>query len=151
MISVRCLAACVMALAAATCLPAHAKRGALVFNHGDELFEVGDFPPGVLVDDRMASSIKAGYKCRHVGVFWADVWTWDCHLVALLGEDRYADLPVHVVARLEGQPAFRMSQARRGLWNHYGFWSIVVAVGAVAGYGVLRRRAAGRTHGASST
>lgn len=106
--------------------PAQAK-GILLFNTGNELFEVGAFPQKLSTENPELNTVKAGYKCDHFGVFWADAWTWNCKLVAVMGEDTYADLPANVEQALSADPAYGMDHAQRGFWNHYGLLSVLVA------------------------
>jgi len=125
---------------AALCLgvvatPAHAKRGIGVINTGEELFEVAPFPTEVLAD--MTNDLKVGYKCSHLGVFWADVWTWDCQLVAVKGENSYTNLPEELRTKLSADPQYDYSHAKRGLWNHYGFWAALAAAAAFFGIGAV--------------
>lgn len=111
-------------------LPAHARRGIAVINTGDELFEVADFPADVIKANPAAASAKVGYKCSHFGLFWADIWTWDCKLVAVTGDSSYADLPNALVAQLAGDSHYALGEAKRGFWNHYAFWTLIGAIGA---------------------
>jgi hypothetical protein len=115
------LALCVLLSA-----PAHAKRGGGIINTGDELFTVGDFPADIVKDNPAAKTAKVGYKCSHFGLFWADVWTWDCKLVAVTGTNSYADLPAGITANLATNPSYAFSKAERGLWNKYAFWTLVL-------------------------
>jgi len=127
----------VLALCLFAAAPAHAKRGLMLINTGDELFEVASFPEDVIKDIPKASGAKVGYKCNHFGVFWADVWTWDCKMVAMLDENSYADLPGDIATRLAGDEQFSLSHAKRGFWNHYAFWVLIAAVVAFFGWGML--------------
>lgn len=108
-----------------------ARHGSVVVNWGEELFEVGPFPADLT--HQITRDNNAGFRCSHVGIFWADIWTWNCHLIAISPEERDFDLPEAVVAKLSGNPEFTMENAKRGLWNHFGFWSIavLVAIGAI--------------------
>ena len=78
---------------------AHAKF--ILINTGEEVYEVAELPPE-LAAEAPPGSWKLGYMCSHVGVFWADIWTWSCELVAY---DRtthtYADLPPEMKTELE--------------------------------------------------
>jgi hypothetical protein len=117
-----------LALCMAFAMPAHAKKGFAFINTGDELFEVAGFPQEIVKSFPQAATLKAGYKCSHFGIFWADIWTWDCKLVAVTGENSYADLPGEVSSRLATDPQYSFSQAKRGFWNHYAFW-LLLALG----------------------
>jgi hypothetical protein len=121
------LALCLLFVAPA----AHARRSFVLFNTGSELFEVGALPREVLKAPGDETSAKAGYKCSHFGVFWADIATWDCKLVAIVADDTYADLPADVFAKLSGDPRYGFDMAQRSFWNHYAFWALIAALVAI--------------------
>ena len=140
--SVRLLIATVALCLGVIATPAHAKRGIGIINTGDELFEVAPFPADVVAAIPQVKDLKVGYKCSHFGVFWADVWTWDCELVGVENEDTYTSLPDELRAKLSADPQYAYSHAKRGLWNHYGFWAVVGAVVVFLGIGALSGRKA---------
>jgi hypothetical protein len=118
---------------------AHARRGLpLVFiNVGTEMFEVGEFSAQQLRDLPELASYKPAYMCSRFGIFWADIWTWDCHIVAgQIEADSYADLPPELTNELVAK--YPMSQAKRSFWNHYGF---VSTIGLFAIFSFLKRKA----------
>jgi len=127
----------ILALCLLAASPAHARRGLMLINTGDELFEVADFPEDVVQTIPRAKTAKVGYKCDHFGIFWADVWTWNCSVVAVTGENSYADLPDDITSRLAGDPQYAFGKAKRGVWNHYAFWALIAAVGAFFAYGMF--------------
>ena len=136
-----------LVVAAALCLgfaasPAHAKRGIAVINTGNELFEVAPFPADVIAAIPQTKNLKVGYKCSHFGIFWADVWTWDCKLVGVEGENSYTDLPEALRTKLAAEPQYAYSHAKRGLWNHYGFWAVLAAFAVFVGFGAVTGRKA---------
>ena len=137
--SVRLLFATVALCLGVIATPAHAKRGIGIINTGDELFEVAPFPADVIAAIPQTKNLQVGYKCSHFGIFWADVWTWDCKLVGVEGESSYTDLPDELRTKLSADPQYAYSHAKRGLWNHYGFWgalgalAVLLGIGAVAG------------------
>jgi hypothetical protein len=107
----------------------------IVINTGEEIYEVADFDEQNFVEiygEVPPGDWKLGYMCSHFGIFWADVWTWDCELVAFEGET-YADLPPDM--RLELKQIHPWSNAQRGAWNKYGFWTLggLLVVGVVIG------------------
>lgn len=117
---------------------AHAKKLGII-NTGDELFEVGDFPADIAAADAPPKDMKVGYKCSHFGVFWADVWTWDCGLVGLRAaeENTFYALPSELTSKLSADPAYAFSKTKRGLWNHYGFWAALALFLGFAAFGAL--------------
>jgi hypothetical protein len=121
-------------LALLFCQPTYAK-GLLIYNTGDELFEVADFPAELVSEFRDLNSMRAGYKCDRFGLFWADVWTWNCAMVGVSAES-YSDLPAKVVSTLSADPHYAFKHAKRGFWNHYGILAVLAALG---GYALLRR------------
>ena len=102
-------------------MSADAKGGFALINTGDDLFEVADLPAAILKDFSSAKDAKAGYKCSRFGLFWADIETWDCQLVAVTGENSYGTLPHEVVSKLEADSQHKLSNAVRDFWNHYAF------------------------------
>jgi len=135
--SVRLLFATVALCLGVIATPAHAKRGIGVINTGDELFEVAPFPAEVIEAIPKIKDLKVGYKCSHFGVFWADVWTWDCELVGVENENTYTSLPDELRTKLAADPQYAYSHAKRGLWNHYGFWAVLAAVAVFLGIGAV--------------
>ena len=129
-----------LALCLAVSTQAHAKRGFMLINTGDELFEVAAFPEDVIQKIPRASQAKVGYKCDHFGIFWADVWTWNCKLVAVLDENSYADLPDEISSRLSTDPQFALGKAKRGFWNHYAFWVIVLGICGFFAYAAFSKK-----------
>ena len=121
--------------------PAHARRGIpllLFFNTGDEMFEAGKFSTDMLRKFPDLSDYQPAYKCSRFGLFGADVWTWDCHMVASqIAAESYADLPEDYAQRLQAE--FPMSQAKRGFWNHYG---ILRALVLLIGWTVVKKEMA---------
>ena len=116
----------ILALCLCAAVPVQAK-GLFIINTGDEMFEVGSFPADVIQTYPGTKDYKAGYKCNHFGLMWADVWTWDCKLVAVTGENSFADLPDEVVTKLASDPLYAMSKAQRNFWNKYAFWLLSIA------------------------
>ncbi len=100
---------------------AEAKPALIVFNYGEELFELpplGAMPAG----KPDGAGAKLGYKCSHFGIMWADVWTWDCRPVLIAGEDRYLELPPATASVVTTDPRSRFSKVKRSFWNKYAFW-----------------------------
>ena len=109
--------------------PAQAK-GLLVFNTGDEMFQVGAFPKEVLSQYEELTNLNVGYKCSHFGILWADVKTWDCTMVGMTAAepDTFYELPTDVVATLSKNPEYQENKMQRNFWNHYGIFIIVLLI-----------------------
>lgn len=105
-------------------------KGLLIINTGDEIFDAAELPEALQSPE--VDGWRLGWMCSRFGVLWADVWTWDCRLVAYQG-DNYSDLPPDLQAQLE--EAHPKSSANRGLWNRFGIFALlgVVAVLGIAG------------------
>ncbi len=129
---------CALLLLSSAAAAASAK-GPLIINTGDELFEVGEFPASVLQDNPTARFGKVGYKCAHLGVFWSDIWRWDCGLVEMSGTDAYRDIPVKYLAQIKSDPSYGLSKAKRGIWKKYGFWTVLILLGGLVGFRFLTR------------
>jgi hypothetical protein len=106
---------------------AHAKF--VLINTGEEIYDVAELPPE-LAEEAPPGDWKLGYMCSHVGVFWADIWTWSCELVAYEG-NTYADLPPELRTELEA--TYPWGAAQRSVWNKYGIWAFV----GLAGIGIF--------------
>ena len=106
---------------------AEAKRGLAVVNYGDEIFDLGPLLPA-------KPDVRVGRICRHVGLFWADIATWDCRIV-LADQDlsRYGELPAGMKAAIEAE--YANATPDRGFWNRYGAF---VMLGLV-GFAMLRK------------
>jgi hypothetical protein len=121
---------------ALSCAQTVQAKGFALINTGDELFEVADFPSKLVGQFPALRAIKAGYKCNHLGVFWADVWTWNCKLVGVTSNSSYIDLPPAIAGELSADSQYSIRHARRGFWNHYGFWA---ALAGLLGFGLIRK------------
>ncbi len=93
-----------------------AKGIPLFFQTGDELFEIEGSPS---FDD----GYSVGYACKRFGLLGADVWTWDCDLMAINTEEFSAgDLDPKLKAEMEAK--YSLSDRERNIWNHYGIAAI---------------------------
>jgi hypothetical protein len=107
-------------------------KGAIIIEHGDELFEVEGAP--VLED-----GFSVGYACQHVGVLGADFWTWDCQMMGVsIDEFTVADLDPEFQAEMEAK--FTINDRIRSPWNQYGGAGMGAALIALMGAGSLRKR-----------
>ena len=112
-----------------------------IFNTGDELFEIGDFPKESIQAFGDLKDLKAAYKCKHFGLFWADVWTWDCSLVATSSAEAntYYDLPADLTAALQNNKDYQTSAMKRSFWNHYGIFIMILLIVGYFGFGYLSK------------
>ncbi len=106
---------------------AHAKF--VPFNTGDALYRIDGAPD-------YGAGFSLGYACQHVAVLGADLWSWDCNLMAVNTDDfSVAELGSEEVAAY--QEAYTPADRSRDPWNHYGGLLIVAAI---LGYGVYKKR-----------
>lgn len=130
-----CLARLLLFVCLAWPALSEAKPGLIVINYGDELFELPAATESQ-VGKPAGASVKLGYKCRHFGILWADVWTWDCRPVFLAGEDRFLEVPYALASSMAADPRSHFSKVKRSFWNQYAFW---LAVAGLLGWLSLRR------------
>lgn len=121
--------------------PAYAK-GVPIINTGDEIFEIGAFPTALNSAYPELEQLKAGYKCNHFGLFWADVWTWDCTLVAItsIDDNSYYELPPEILTILQNDPNYKMNKAQRSFWNNYGIVILILLLVAYLAFQKLSNR-----------
>ena len=102
-----------------------AKGIPLFIQTGDELFEI-EGAPG------LESGYQVGYACKRFGILGADVWTWNCEIMAInIPKFTVGDLEPKYKAEMEAE--FSLSDRRRNLWNHYGALALgLVLVGGAA-------------------
>ncbi|TCM68147.1 hypothetical protein EC844_106131 [Acinetobacter calcoaceticus] len=120
--------------------PVYAK-GLLIFNTGEELFEISAFPKELTQQYTELAALKVGYKCSHFGILWADIRTWDCTLVAVdpADENAYIDLPEDIVAQLKQNPDYQENKMQRSFWNHYGIYFFILIIIGFIFIGRLRK------------
>jgi hypothetical protein len=102
-----------------------AKGIPLFIQTGDELFEIEGAPT-------FEDGYKVGYACKRFGILGADIWTWDCNLMAInLDEFAAGDLDQDYKTEIEGK--YSLSDRKRNIWNHYGAIALgLFLVGGVA-------------------
>jgi len=89
-----------------------AKGVPLFFQTGDELFEIEGAPT-------FDGGYSVGYACKRFGLLGADVWTWDCDLMAINTEEFSAgELDAEMKAEMSSK--YSLSDRKRNPWNHYG-------------------------------
>ncbi len=108
----------------------YAKGVPMFFQTGDELFEIEGAP---VFED----GFSVGYACQRFGLFGADVWTWDCEIMAVNLEAFSAgELEPEIKAEMEAQ--FSLGDRVRNPWNHYG--AVLMGLVFVGGAVVKTRR-----------
>ena len=106
-----------------------AKGAPLFFQTGDELFEIEGAP-------QYDGGYSVGYACKRFGLFGADVWTWDCKLMAInIAEFSAGDIDAKELAEYSAK--YSLSDRKRSVWNHYGI--ILLLIGLV-GLGIFKKR-----------
>lgn len=105
-------------------------KGAAIFNTGEEIFDIAPLPAETIEKMPELKGFNAGYKCSHFGLFWADVWTWDCSLVATnpSEEDTYYELPSDIQSSLADNPEYQKNKTQRNFWNQYGIFIMILAL-----------------------
>jgi hypothetical protein len=105
---------------------AHA-AGLLLYNTGEDAFEVGPLPEPLSAAE-FPDGVKAGYKCQVFGLFWAYIAKWDCTPVAFLAEGdtiNFNDDP-EVVAAIAAK--YTVSDIKGGFWTMHGRWILLLAL-----------------------
>jgi hypothetical protein len=128
----RMLMLVVVSFCIAYAVPAEAAK-VIFYQTGEDIFETGPMPPPY---DKMPQlqNVKAGYKCKIFGIFWAYMHIWNCEPVAYRGDtyDRNPELIAAIKAK------YKEGDMKVGLWKKHGRWLfaliiIGLIVGAVAG------------------
>lgn len=101
-----------------------AKGAPLFFQTGDELFEIDGAP-------QYGGGYSLGYACKRFGLFGADIWTWDCKMMAVnLAKFSVGDLSPE--EQSEYAAKYSLGDRKRNIWNHYGALLLIVVLVAVA-------------------
>lgn len=108
----------------------HAKGIPMFYSTGDEAFAIENAPD-------YGEGFSLGYLCQHFALFGADIWTWDCEMMAVnMDTFTVADIPESEKSQLAAQ--FSLSDRQRSFWNQYGV--IVLLLGLVfLAVGKMRR------------
>lgn len=117
---------------------AEAKRGFAIINTGEDIFEAGPIPAPFDQNAKL-KPMKAGYKCKIFGVFWAYLHTWKCEPVAFIGNSfvRHADLGKAIDAKYKGKH-------KGGLWNMHGRWLFLLLIIGMIAMGLMGKKKKGR-------
>jgi len=97
-----------------------AKGVPLFFQTGDELFEIEGAPQ---FDDGYA----VGYACQRLALLGADIWTWDCDLMAI-NVDEFSAGELDPELKVEMAARYSLSDRVRNPWNHYGAFGLALFV-----------------------
>jgi hypothetical protein len=107
----------------------YAKGIPLFLQTGDELFEIDGAP-------QYEGGYSVGYACKRLGLFGADIWTWDCKLMAInLEKFSAGDLDDKEMAEYSAK--YSESDRKRGPWNHYG---IFILSAGLLGVGIIKKK-----------
>ena len=129
----RNLTALAIGIATLTTFSPQSAEARVVVNTGEELFEVADFPQSMTEKYPRLKDYKVSYLCQRFGIFWANIWTWDCQLMAgSISSKSVIELPPEYAETLKKDYPFE--KAERNYWNKYGFLTIV---GTLTGLGLL--------------
>lgn len=121
-------ALCVALLAAAPTL-SFAKGVPLFFQTGDELFEVEGAPV-------LEEGYSVGYACKRFGLFGADIWTWNCNLMAV-NLEKFSAGELGDQLKTEMSAKYHLSDRKRNLWNHYGIAGLLLLL---VGFGLFKSK-----------
>ena len=93
-----------------------------IVTYGDVMYETGQIPaPWTAAAN--AKGYKAGYKCKHFGVLWADIARWDCTPVVMMDEETYAtDAPAEITAAIAKK--YSKGDMKMGVWKKHGRWIV---------------------------
>lgn len=104
-----------------------------LINYGSTIYPVAPIPDEIASRANIPdiSEWELGYKCRHIGIFYADVVCWEKELV-LFKEDTYSDIPDDLKKELAAEYPF--SEAERSTWNQYG---IVISISIILSFLII--------------
>lgn len=108
----------------------------VLINTGSVIYPVAPIPPEIaeLSEYPDIEDLKLGYKCSHIGIFYADIWSWNKELVIYKG-DTYSEIPAEIRQVLEMDYPF--SEAERSTWNRYGIVISVLILGFLSAIGAM--------------
>jgi len=121
------LIALIAAIALLVPTEAEAGRKIIFYQSGEDIFEAGPLPAPYDKEPKLAG-VKAGFKCKIFGLFWAYMHIWDCQPVAMRGDTYMND------AKLAGAigGAYKEGDMQVGLWTKHGRWVLgLIVVGIV--------------------
>jgi hypothetical protein len=114
---------------------AQARRGLVVVNSGQDVFEAGPLPAPYATHPDLVG-FQAGYQCDVYGVFWIYFSISNCRPVAFNeATDQYVDAP-EVVAAV--QAAYQESDMKLGFWKGYMRYLVLLLgllIGGMLAYG----------------
>ena len=130
----RILLSVVLLLLVAYAAPAEAAK-VIFYQTGEDIFEAGPMPPPYDKNPQL-QNVKAGYKCKIFGIFWAYMHIWNCEPVAFRGDtyDRNPELVAAIKAK------YKESDMKVGLWKKHGRWLFVLIVLGMIVMGVAGKK-----------
>jgi hypothetical protein len=95
----------------------------IFYQTGEDIFETGPMPPPYDTMPQL-QNVKAGYKCKIFGIFWAYMHIWNCEPVAFRGDtyDRNPNLVSAIKAK------YKESDMKVGLWKKHGRWLFALII-----------------------
>lgn len=113
---------------------AEAGKGFAIINTGEDIFEAGPIPAPFDKQPKLRA-MKAGYKCKIFGLFWAYLHTWKCEPVAFVGNSfvRHAALGQAIDSKYKGKH-------KGGLWNIHGRWLILLLILGAIVMGLFKKK-----------
>jgi hypothetical protein len=122
---------------------AEAKKSVSLYQYGDMVFEAGDLPKPYN-DNPVLSGLKAGYKCKVFGLFWAYIHKWSCEPVAFRGltyldktkatNDAERKLIVEINQAVGKK--YKLSDVKMGAWAKHGRILVILGILGLVGWGV---------------
>jgi hypothetical protein len=118
---------------------AHAAPGPGLASFGDLLRNLDGSSTEIVkrAPEQPAGLAQLALACRHVGLLWSVVWTWNCRPVIATGANRYAEVGLGNTAPItssdyvfSSEPSF---DVWKWLWNEYGFWTTVAGSAVLFG------------------
>lgn len=136
------IAAITLALVADTRASDAPPQGPFVwFGSGEVLYPVGEFSPAMHSMAPILGDSRSAWKCQHVTLLGAALWSWDCQPVASHPQMlAWAPLPPELTELVARETP--LSSARRSIWNRHGGVGLLALI-LLLPIGVARWRANG--------
>lgn len=113
---------------------AQARKGPMIINHGDKVFEIAEAEEGSMAKLTFSDAV-VGYHCQHFGVLWLPLWTWDGEFCVYSEEgESYKPLPPEEIAAVTGVPVEKIKKP-----FFYTFPLGLVILGVVVGLVIVAK------------